>query len=88
MLPVKITPPEAIAAARQTLAAEFVDWSNVEVTLRPRNWVVTFREVKTTAARIGWTDAQFPRGENSRYRDATVYVDADTGAVVRKELTP
>ena len=58
------------------------------MTLRPREWVVTFRDVKATAEQLGWSDAAYPQGRATRYRDATVYVDADTGAVVRKELTP
>ncbi len=90
LLQVKLSPQEGLAAARATLPPAYADWSNVEVTLRPRQWVVTFRNIKASAQDLGWDDADFPRGrsDNGRYRDATVYVDADTGAILRKELTP
>lgn len=88
LLPVKLTAEEATAIARSTLPAPYAKWSDVEVTLRPREWVVTFRNIKTTPEALGWLDAAYPRGTSVRYRDATVYIHADTGAVVRKELTP
>lgn len=88
ILPVKLNPPEAIAAAKASLAPAYRDWTDIEVTLRPRVWVVTFRNVKTTPDQLGWPDATYPQGQTSRYRDATAYVDADTGTVVKKELTP